>query len=1843
MNQNPSGSYHVPHVAPSEQKSSGRGAAAIIAQAQRQLQTFFDELKNGTQNYRTVASLSGQVAQEYRGRCVLELLQNAHDALAMAGEDDPRRISFVLRTSPTPVLLVANSGRSFHRTDFDGICQLGQSPKDPNESVGNKGLGFRSVLEVCTSPEIWSKPSSPGEPGYIFRFDPAVLGKVAASARDLELRGLEARSPFDPMLPLVDWSPEQHQQYLTRLSAAGVVAAEEAKTYLSPYIMPLPIIESALDVEQLLADGYVTVVRLPLDGGRTGTSDDAVRSVAEQLRALDARATVFLPHLQALVINIDGERRIVERVVDSDIVTRGPRSYRAQHILVGHSDLLSGENTTQKFNVWTRVLGGADKADEAERIRAVVRHLPNRWPEVRKVVVGVATEEAATARSGVFVIFLPTEVTTGTGALVNAPFYGSLSRRQIDFDDPYNDLLLGAVVDLVLDVVTDFVDAPAEDWKARAVVDLLSSTSAVGGKTWKLVERLRDRARTRGRPLENLPFVLCDNGWRFPSIARLMPQVPVDSPIEVDAWRRLAKFEVVATALNDRYGAVKDLLTSLGGSLTPTNDEWLETIEHVAAAVRNRDLPATWDDFLTSLVTVLPPDLRSAPRVGAQDLLAEARFLPTQDGRLLSARDTTALFFQPVRGVDDAAELVGEVPGSLQPLVAFLHPDVKTQEGPQRRNTLVQKFLDERFARGFRREDLLRDVVVPALPELPAQHGTPEAGRCAELLAWALKLVGTEEPETLLPLLGRLPVPCHGAWHAMHNAAFGPGWNGRLGDLLWTLADDLPEEEGARLRSTALLPPDDPRWSVKLNDRSELLAQSGVVAGLRLRSAQELGWEGQFDMQGYGLHQLPSNPPRGVPQDDWDQWRTAVRDEARPYYGGWFRYEFSTIWLLPELHRLPELSAAAADALSDLILASLDHWPEEFGRVRLTKVGGSSWSKQITSPLSYWLSSKAWLRDRSGVQCPLAARWLIPDSLLVGQRDRFAHLDPLSVDLARRLHNSDHLRRSLTTLGLNVYPIEDARTGPGLLNALADAWEQRRVAPQRFDVFLGQVRDAWRHLDPDEGLPTKFLVRTGTRSFSTYTADQLHTAYLPDHRDRTRSIQEHGKHILEMSPADASRIADVLIEATSVRRASALQELVLIDGAAWTGDTDRAAPIGETRYAWIPPVLLTIFAHGGTRPLGASTERWREAAARLRRAVVVECETIAVQLIDEGRVVASSEPDAQWLPEEVLAVRRDAATKYESLAAAAQGILDRQDLLKDLRLVLRALSGQQEPTPEQIEGALEGAEIDAQALADIRHRWAGTTSMLVDRIRPVLVVMGIPADGLDAAAADEEHLARWLSGPVRGWPVDELVAEARRSRDDEMMGRAAWAALGDIAELPAWNEALLRLGDRYTTVHNRKVNEQVAAHFEQAKPFLRALARHVAVETNTPRLFGEIEAINQGVEVPKGWADQWWQVPFEAVVEILLDAYRRLGVDEQFLRPFRHAQSAEELGARLKSLGVPVEPDPYETASLNKSSLEAMVARVHDLHHAWVFVRCSRDLSGEPPALAEEIEPVAYLHCWSERELLDRALAIIGDADFSAACLGCTTIEAIRERLGLDPEVVAALREERLRQQREADRKKRTFDVASEPFEVGATSYQDLFERLCRLQSPRGPTASRDSFTALEDAGLGGVAAGGGGGGIRKSSHRRPSAELRELVGVVGEMHAYRFLRAEFGADVVTRDAWVSEIRLKVMPPVPGEPDRTSDSHGYDFCFHSGGKTWHVEVKATQGDEPQFDLGVSEIEAASRFAGDARRPWRILRVRDALSDSPSFEWLPNPFEPDFRKLFRFEKAGMTVIYVRKKS
>ena len=1819
-------------------ESRKAGDKLILAQAHRQVQTFFDELKNGTQNYRTIASLDGQIAQAYRGRCILELLQNAHDALEETPPNDPRRISFVLKTSPEPVLLIGNTGHPFRTKNFDGLCQLGQSPKDPNQSVGNKGLGFRSVLEVSTSPEVWSTSPPGGDKSFMFRFDPSVSNRIAVSAEEIEDKGLGARSPFDSGRSLLDWSQEQLCQYRARMSGAGLDGSREARKYLSPYLIPLPIQGSCPEVESLIAEGHVTVIRLVLDGGNAGIRDEAIQSVKEQLQSLNAQSTVFLSHAEHVVIDINGHRRVLERNVDSDLPFSDTQQSQQQRLLIGQSGPSYDDNTTREFQVWTRVLGG-DDAEQADRIREVVQYLPNRWPEVRRVAMGVAVEETPAPDDGVFVIFLPTDMTTGTGAYINAPFYGSLDRRYIDFRIPYNKLLVEGLLDLCLDAIIDLTSQGSEEWRARAVIDLLASTSAVNGENWRFMDALIARASDRGVALENRRLILCDDGWCLPGDARQMPEVASDIPIGVDHWRSHAKFPVVSTALDGRRLAVEALVTKFDGSLSPTAPEWLKTIDQVAKSVRERNVEVTWDAFLNSLIAVLPDDLRSEPAQGVPDPLATAAFLPDQDERLIRAADSVKLFFQPVQGVDDAADFAGEVPQSLKQRVAFLHSSVQTQQGPQGRNTPVQKFLDGRFARGFRREEILREVVLDVLPSLPVRHDSDDADLCSELFLWTFELLGDLVDEdlrdALVRLLKRLPVLCHGGWYAMEDAVFGPGWPGRHGDDIWFLADDLAEAAQTRLREATLLAPDNPCWGMDVAHLDAFFARVGVVDGLRLHQTHDI----RFHMQ-WSDYEPPSTPPPGTLREAWDDWRRTVAEEAEPYYTSWFPYSLSGINLLPGIHHLETLSRKGRNALSRLLLASLPHWPDGWQKVTLRKQEGIGWSKKITSPLKFWLTTQPWLSDGTAAERPLPERWLVPGSLLRGHVDRFRHLNPLSLDLSRRLDGDPVLAAELTMLGLNVYPLEDDRTGPELLEALAAAWAAESVPLERFDVFLGQVRDAWRHLDPQRGLPETLLVRSGHRMFSTRRQDELAGVYLPDNRERTRSLREHGKHILEMHASAAGRLAEALLAATGIRRSSTLEERYLIDGTHWTGEADRLPSLEDSDYAWLPLTLLAVAAHGGAEPTGATTQRWRASAERLRRTHVVECEAIAVQMVDDEQIVAESEPAAAWLPGHVLAIRHDVELSYQNLASAAQDILDRQDLLKDLRLVLGSLSGRRKPTLKEIETALERAEIDTEAFADVRNQWAGTVSLLVDRIRPVVLLLGVSSEGFDSAATDIDRLTEWLTSNLKQWAPAELLKAARRSRDDHAMGLEAWYELGEVAQLPAWNTALAELGDRYGTVKNHAVDDQTAAHIEAATSLLRCFARHAAIEASEPNLFHELEVATRNFVPDDDWSAQWWEVPFTAVMHGLCAAYAEIPGVPHRLERFEETENVDGLRAALEEMDVATDADPFEIARRNRDRLANVLSDVHDLYRIWVELTDLNSSAPEPPRPPTDLDPGAYLQHWSEVELLHRAFQSIADSGFVDACEGCVSLDEIRDRLGLDPDAVEARRRERREQAREEERRRRTFDVVGFSFEAGTTSYGELFQHLNGLDVPGGPRASRDTFTSLTPPVPPSTRWRRGTGG--SSSNRRSSSGHRELVGIVGEIHAYRYLRHEFGIDTVTPDSWVSEIRLQVLPLVAGEPDNTSDGHGYDFQFSYRGRRWHVEVKSTTGDDPQFGLGISEIEAATRLARKRGGRWRILRVRNALSVQPEFDWLPNPFEEGFRQLFRLHQGEMLVSYRRRR-
>ncbi len=130
--------------------------------------------------------IEGILAADYEGRTLAELLQNGHDAHDPGRTDE--MLEFWLREDEGEhgVLYVANAGEPLKDEDFTALCRIAMSPKRPDQGIGNKGVGFKSVLQLARAPEIYSAADARGGQfdGYCFRFarpeDYAVLAERVA-------------------------------------------------------------------------------------------------------------------------------------------------------------------------------------------------------------------------------------------------------------------------------------------------------------------------------------------------------------------------------------------------------------------------------------------------------------------------------------------------------------------------------------------------------------------------------------------------------------------------------------------------------------------------------------------------------------------------------------------------------------------------------------------------------------------------------------------------------------------------------------------------------------------------------------------------------------------------------------------------------------------------------------------------------------------------------------------------------------------------------------------------------------------------------------------------------------------------------------------------------------------------------------------------------------------------------------------------------------------------------------------------------------------------------------------------------------------------------------------------------------------------------------------------------------------------------------------------------------------------------------------------------------------------------------------------------------------------------
>ena len=247
-----------------------------------------------------------QYTADYEGRQILELLQNADDA-------ETEHIQIEINTS-TNSLTISNNGVPFSIDGVKSLMLANMSPKNKKEYIGNKGLGFRSILNWVNKVEVVTQET-------VLEFSASYAAENYSTVCEL-----------NPELK----KDVQNDKNLSENEIPFAVLA----------------IPSAKSVEE--RNSWVTSIRLHF-------KNEELDSIKSQLATINEETLLFLKHTNQISIKTNYElERVYQKSVVSDKKVRvNSKTWNVHH---------SGELTYEEGKVYSYQIAWQDDLSDEEAV-----------------------------------------------------------------------------------------------------------------------------------------------------------------------------------------------------------------------------------------------------------------------------------------------------------------------------------------------------------------------------------------------------------------------------------------------------------------------------------------------------------------------------------------------------------------------------------------------------------------------------------------------------------------------------------------------------------------------------------------------------------------------------------------------------------------------------------------------------------------------------------------------------------------------------------------------------------------------------------------------------------------------------------------------------------------------------------------------------------------------------------------------------------------------------------------------------------------------------------------------------------------------------------------------------------------------------------------------------------------------------------------------------------------------------------------------------------------------------------------------------------------------------------
>ena len=1615
--------------------------------------------------YESLRNLNEVVSTEYGDRVLYELIQNAHDAHR---SDDQGRIAvrLVVRSDTDGTLYVANGGSGFRREDVDAIQNLATTAKEVGESIGNKGLGFRSIEALTDDVRIFSRrgrSKSARFDGYCFRF---------ATVDEIE--------------------------NLLRKDGIDAATARDVAETVPRYLVPLPLAEQPDDVVSYARRGYASAIVVPL---RTAEAIELAKRQVQSLADLDVPLLLFLDRIAEFRIDVetpDGpvhRRRLTRRqTIMGDVP--GVAGCRMHEVRVGED---------RRFLVVQREV---DKVRVLDAVERSVSRAPQikRWLEWKgqpTVSVAVGLSPGAVA-AGRLYNFLPMGAAADAPLLghLDAPFFAAIDRRDADFDLPLNATLMKAAAEACAHAALYVAGQAGSQTPQRTVFDLVAWT----GRHAELLDAALDGMGSSLGDAPVVPTIAVDGArWAGLSGVSLWPAGVFSLMKAAEVARRTAA-RLVSTELD---GGRLDRLQAMASrrylQLSPSGRRLAEWSERFASSLADGNAAArTWTRFYKDLNRVFgAADEKLDALAGKAIILDRSKKLRPAGGH--DAASGGGVF---VRGEASrrrhAKDGIPLPPATLTRRYRFLDEKIVI-----RRDTL-NAFIEAGLVREY--------DPVEALAGLGSALGTKaNDNRRREALTWAFSVWRTAGEGIHEELRSaRLWVPTSGGWRPATQAAFSSSWT-PVGVMLENFLVEATETSPDCRRARDALLVDFAAWlDGPAGTRRQwitFLTQIGVVDGLR-----PVGGRLQESGEGWSWTGLiRTGDAKGALDRDWC--KEALRASFRHPYTV-YRKE-GAAWRLPGQIEHGELSETAKEAFHELAFRHLETCNAEYLTFDVGRFDRAprDWNQQtLPTPLATFLRSKAWIaagtREESGFrkasECWAArTRQGRPPRFMECVSDAVAGLVEGNQELAdlvfgdalglRDWHSTETAAERLQALAV-VSPAlasNDRRDFQrGYRRAWLDVSDTNAELPRGLDLAVN--RDGrLEMLGGDAVLAPTVIITQSAQSFE------------------ARILSSAGHALLDIGDASGEKVAERLAATCrfTPRQLDGRGVRLLVDGEPFVPRTSDPL-LTSLELGWLPEVVVLgheFLAEGLERGVQRVTVERRIRAIRVRR-----CHAITLVVDEESPKdsMASYGFEHPELPTLILSDRVNLAwtTLGRNLSQAVSRLIDTR--LRFLEpLLLRLLLDQVGDTlaAPGDEALAEALRCDTRTLQEYRAALRTDLGHVLHLLMPVIAYFGdvalaqqLESDAERAQAAFD--VPQWLRSrlPVPEPAPEDLMEACEQASDRAVLRRK----LG--LDYERFNRVLLALGESPLS-NEAQLRSMYQAYLQQMRPrILERLRRHYAADFRDGRDLATY--VDRKTLTFLGF-DPAWILSRETLDNEIVEAHvarlldEILGEDHEVDLPPSHglveknrksvrrfaSRAISVVGAWCRRNRVPVR-EPWQSEdpqSVTRHLENAGLLDFEPVHDAKIPGLCARTACW-PPAMPRTLDPGPLG--------LDRAAV--------------EEEERRRERE----------RQRRIIEQRSIDFAGTRLDTGDPSF---AEAFRQLAEK--SIASDHGwfeRSRRQPKLTEFADPESSGRPPGGGTGG-RAGRRKSPPDDQRQAMGLASEWLAFQFLRRRHG-EVVGETCWIS-------------------------------------------------------------------------------------------------------------------